>query len=580
MRHTLLLLVSICAFSSMAIAQNFAPQKDLVFGQVAAGGGYESVITVTNRGAVAYSGTLYLYRGQANTDQAGQPWNPIVNDVEISAGKIDVSIPVSGTTSYRISRKAETQSGYAMFIASDVKLGAFLEGNLTYYTRSSGRLTDSTGVSPSTEFYISTVPFEDSGTVALALVNGGSAAANVNLLVLTDTSVVAGTSAFTLGAKAHAARFLSQFVANINVPRGRLEITADKPLFGTALSYVDGQASSLPLLPSPRSYLMSITTPSRTLDGNADLWVEGPYLKGYLRFSAHNGSTIPVESYYVSGQLANKVATIQGHGTSTLFGDQEINFWGLIKEFGVAATSSTGGFSLSRIQSNVTEEGTITLRPLTSLKVPLRWPEEAQSCLMMLTPLGESAAGIDSAQYSPGTRLEPVVPAGSVQMLIDRPPHEGTSLVNVPGQAPGQVHNYNATQTYYADAGGTGTAVHQDSLSLHVQSDGSTAVTSLLSFTFYYQYEPKGYRYWSQVSASRWVERYPDNSTYNFTVEERMTLDGVAGTVVRKEDGMLVFIPDKGASSRMLRFRWGSGAWQNLAELTYNADLPVFTVPA
>jgi hypothetical protein len=65
------------------------------------------------------------------------------------------------------------------------------------------------------------------------------------------------------------------------------------------------------------------------------------------------------------------------------------------------------------------------------------------------------------------------------------------------------------------------------------------------------------------------VERYPDNSTYYFTVVQKTTLDGVPGTIVRKGDGMLVFIPDKNATSRWLRFRWGAENWSFLAELTY-----------
>ena len=32
----------------LSYAQNFSPHKDLLFGQVAAGGGYETVVTATN----------------------------------------------------------------------------------------------------------------------------------------------------------------------------------------------------------------------------------------------------------------------------------------------------------------------------------------------------------------------------------------------------------------------------------------------------------------------------------------------------------------------------------------------------
>ena len=46
------------AFTAVASAQNFYPKKDAVFGQVVVGGGYETVINLTNRGTHPYVGTL------------------------------------------------------------------------------------------------------------------------------------------------------------------------------------------------------------------------------------------------------------------------------------------------------------------------------------------------------------------------------------------------------------------------------------------------------------------------------------------------------------------------------------------
>ena len=69
------------AFTAAASAQNFVPKKDAAFGQVVVGGGYETVINLTNRGTHSYFGTLSLFR---IVNEASVPWNPTVNGV---AGK-------------------------------------------------------------------------------------------------------------------------------------------------------------------------------------------------------------------------------------------------------------------------------------------------------------------------------------------------------------------------------------------------------------------------------------------------------------------------------------------------------------
>jgi hypothetical protein len=45
---------------------------------------------------------------------------------------------------------------------------SFLEGTLTYYVRDGGFLVDSVGVQPSSELYLTTVPFDDFSKLAMA----------------------------------------------------------------------------------------------------------------------------------------------------------------------------------------------------------------------------------------------------------------------------------------------------------------------------------------------------------------------------------------------------------------------------
>jgi hypothetical protein len=104
-----------------------------------------------------------------------------------------------------------------------------------------------------------------------------------------------------------------------------------------------------------------------------------------------------------------------------------------------------------------------------------------------------------------------------------------------------------------------------------VQPNGNTTVSSQPSFWLYYQFDPKGNHYCSKINATTWVERFPDNSTSTFNIVQSTVLDGVAGTIVQKRDEVFqLFIPDRDAANRWIRFRHSTGGgWSWLAELTY-----------
>jgi len=278
-------------------AQSVRPYKDMVFGQVAAGGGYESWITITNRGTEPYTGSLYLYRSKA------QPWNPTVDGNPVTDGKIAVSIPSGATRTLRVSGSKNTESGFAAFTADNLLQTNFLEGNLTYITKTGNVITDSVGVTPSSEFYISTIPFEDLLTVALALVNRDPKAATVRLEVYSDTNTQVASKTIALLNNEQYVRFLWEEFGRLTTGRGRLEIHSDVPIAGTALLFSQNQSSSLPLLPALRSYSVVLTSKGLVSKGQISLWAEGPYFNGLFVATDILGVPISPVSALVSGQM-------------------------------------------------------------------------------------------------------------------------------------------------------------------------------------------------------------------------------------------------------------------------------------
>jgi len=293
---------AVLLFAGMAFGQispyNHFPFKDLIFPQVAAGGEYQTWITVTNRGTVIWNGTLKFYRG------AGVPWSPVVDAVPLAGGTLAISISPGATTTYKVTLPSSTEAGYVMVQADDLDLTNFLEGNLTYYISSGGPITDSVGVPPSMPFVASSLPFEDFNAIALALVNADfeGRAASVKLKLFSDANVPQGpTKSLPLGNMEHTAQYLWQLFPGISLGRGRLEIESYVPISGIALTQVaGGQLSSLPLGSTTRTY--SITTTSAEVSfARMTLWTEGFFVNGYFAATI-NGST---RLFAVMGQIIN-----------------------------------------------------------------------------------------------------------------------------------------------------------------------------------------------------------------------------------------------------------------------------------
>ena len=268
--------VALCQVS----LDNIFPFKDVVFPQVAAGGAYQSWITVTNRGTEIWNGDMKFRSG------AGVPWNPVVNGTPVTEGTLSISVNPGATMTYKVTLPGSTEAGYAMVTTHDVNLTNFLEGHLTYYVSDGDLVTDSVGVPPARQFLASSLPFEDFNSICLAFANTDlkERSAHLKLRVLSDTNAQIGqTNNITLVNGEHTARYLWQLFPGISLGRGRLEIESDVPISGIALTQAPGnQLSSLPLESTTRTYSVELNSLDEIR--HMTLWTESLFVKGYLEF--------------------------------------------------------------------------------------------------------------------------------------------------------------------------------------------------------------------------------------------------------------------------------------------------------
>ncbi len=326
-------------FAQPSPAQTSRPFKDMVFSQVAAGGGYESWLTLTNRGVETYGGSLSFYRGKA------EPWNAVVDGSTITGGKMALSIPAGATRTLKVTGGEITQSGFAAIDADTASLTSLIEGNLTYFVKSGSTVTDSVGVTPSAEFYLSTIPFEDFQTIALAMVcRASGVSAVVKLTVFSQANVQVATTTVTIGQNEQWVRFLWEELGRLTVGRGRLELQSDKPIAGTALMFVGGQFSSLPMTPTVRVYNMSVEVFGSPCKGQLILWAEGAYFKGYFNVTEVPNVTAPLFQMPVSGQLNQSMLKLVFYAPQTTYGTPEA--------VGFTSTSIAFSFDLSSINSS------------------------------------------------------------------------------------------------------------------------------------------------------------------------------------------------------------------------------------
>ena len=340
-----------------ANAQTLYPKKDLAFAQVAAGGAYETVLNVTNRGSNTYTGVLSLYT------QTGQTWSPLVNGSQITGGKFDIVLSKGATATYRITRAGGTEAGFAVIMASDLAQTSFLEGTLTYYVRDGGFLLDSVGVQPSSELYLTAVPFDDFSKLAMAMANLNTTGVTVRLSVFSDTNVlVAPPLDRPFASGEHLAIYLRQLFPSVQAIRGRLVIqSAAAPVIGTILTDIDDQLSSLPMLPAVKAYTFSGTLAGLEYSGEISLWFDGQFVQGYLRALTVGG--VPeqsVDTLPLTGSLIDGVLQVITTGSAT--SDNQLLSYTIINPYSLSQATLQASSAAWWLPSHILAgTGTLTL---------------------------------------------------------------------------------------------------------------------------------------------------------------------------------------------------------------------------
>ncbi len=312
-----ILIILMMSLAVSGLGQSLYPKKDLIFTQVFAGpysgNTYTASIAVTNRGTLTYNGTLLLATG-AN----GALWTAVVNGQE-SSGMVDVSIPPDSTQVFLITDTTFTV-GYAFFLSEDWSLDNHIEGNLTYFTLNGSTLMDAVGVPESQEFLITSLPFDYFPDVGLSLahpdINMTGLAANVNVLLFDEDGNAVGTCDFSIAPGGHVSTYLSELPWTGGIPSGfgpigKVEISCDQAISGICMlispgSAAGAQISTLPLGGTPLNYAVEFTGTGVDYKGDLTLWIEGFYVKGYLKLTSINGLSV-ADSYrrpiLVNGQL-------------------------------------------------------------------------------------------------------------------------------------------------------------------------------------------------------------------------------------------------------------------------------------
>ena len=286
-------------------------------------------------------------------------WNPVVDGVEISNGQHPISIPPFETMFLTLTG-ADIEAGSAILRGSGPPDTA-IDGNLTYFFRTTGVLTDSIGVGHSTEIYRSTIPFQDFSTIALALANQDPTAKNVVLKLRRADGALEETKRVPLAGNAHDPSFLDEIFDATTVTAGRVDIESHELIFGTAVTFIGGQISTLPMQPTRVEYDFrgEFDEEGPVTTGKVTLWAEGNLVRGYLE--TREGDGVPFDNPEVTpiaGDLNDgllrvafslsdgSVVGLAGFGFSF---DQEVVETDFVIVSAGDLEVSTGSFRLTRV---------------------------------------------------------------------------------------------------------------------------------------------------------------------------------------------------------------------------------------
>lgn len=356
-----------------AYGQTFYPKKDLIFTQVIAADGFDSIMSVTNRGPRDYTGTLYFRSGTG-----GAAWNPLVNGTRLEEGWLGVWIPYNQTRVYRVSGTG-LAVGYCYFYSSDLQADNTLEGNLTYYSYTASAVLDAVGVPESREFLVSSLPFSNFNDVGLSLAvprQGDNSTANVDILLYDEDSVLVSQCQLEIQWGGHFAMYLRELPWETPIgsfgPVGKVEIRSDRLIGGIAMTISMGdtggaQISTLPLAGTPLFYLLDAEDEDENIyAGKVSLWIEGFFVNGYMRLESVNGEAIlpsQTQTWKVTGQLIDGVMKL---AYPCFLGNMaivpEVSLFVLIPAFSPSADVLNGTWSadLITLPGSLPVRGTVT----------------------------------------------------------------------------------------------------------------------------------------------------------------------------------------------------------------------------
>ncbi len=345
MRNSIALLLWLLLVSAGGFAQFPTVAREIAFAQIAAGGGLETVVNVTNRGTTTYQGLLSLFRSSEQT--AGQPWSPAISGSVVTDGKLSISLGPGETRTLRIIGSGSTETGFGTIRSSNSEETSFIEGTLTYYIKSGGQLMDSIGVLPSVQTYLTVIPFDSFSSLALALANAASTAATVQMKLYSSTNELLGTlvSPLLLQPSQQIPKYLWQYFPGVQMTGGgRVDIQSDVPIIGTALTDTGGQFSSLPMTPAVKAYNLKIDFPGLTIVASLNIRISGTVAEVRALSLTHNGQTVSGDPTYVTGTLIGNVLEIHIHTLDDL--DKPIFECLTVNPFSFSASSLTGTIKL------------------------------------------------------------------------------------------------------------------------------------------------------------------------------------------------------------------------------------------
>jgi hypothetical protein len=77
------------------------------------------------------------------------------------------------------------------------------------------------------------------------------------------------------------------------------------------------------------------------------------------------------------------------------------------------------------------------------------------------------------------------------------------------------------------------------------------------TFQFFYNFDPRGWRYETQISSTQWLEVYETGERSYFNVLMEDTVEGCHGLRLMKDNRQLeVFIPDDQCPMQLFKFRF------------------------